>query len=134
LPLDHLAESDWGVGYVCLRPQDWGSDLFAGPPKGLSPEAYTLLNLLDGLSGRFAPALNMLRDDSNAAEHPEMNSYRFLAELGHVLLGNALLKSQPASLAGRLSDVALVKLFRVIRLGRRLIELESNQTSCDVIQ
>jgi ParB family protein of integrating conjugative element (PFGI_1 class) len=134
LPLDHLAESDWGVGYVCLRPQDWGSDLFAGPPKGLSPEAYTLLNLLDGLSGRFAPALNMLRDDSDAAEHPEMNSYRFLAELGHVLLGNALLKSQPASLAGRLSDVALVKLFRVIRLGRRLIELESNQTSCDVIQ
>jgi ParB family protein of integrating conjugative element (PFGI_1 class) len=134
LPLDHLAESDWGVGYVCLRPQDWGSDLFAGPPKGLSPEAYTLLNLLDGLSGRFTPALNMLRDDSDAAEHPEMNSYRFLAELGHVLLGNALLKSQPASLAGRLSDVALVKLFRVIRLGRRLIELESNQTSCDVIQ
>lgn len=134
LPLDHLAESDWGVGFVCLRPEDWESDLFAGPPKGLSPEAYTLLNLLDGLSGRFAPALNMLRDDSDAAEHPEMNSYRFLAELGHVLLGNALLKSQPASLAGRLSDVALVKLFRVIRLGRRLIELESNQTSCDVIQ
>lgn len=134
LPLDHLAESDWGVGYVCLRPQDWGSDLFAGPPKGLSPEAYTLLNLLDGLSGRFAPALNMLRDDSNAAEHPEMNSYRFLAELGHVLLGNAFLKSQPASVSDRLSDVALVKLFRVIRLGRRLIELESNQTSCDVIQ
>ncbi|KWU48858.1 ParB family protein [Pseudomonas sp. SIMBA_059] len=134
LPLDHLAESDWGIGYVCLRPQGRDSDLFAGTPKGLSPEAYTLLNLLDGLSGRFAPALNMLREDSDATEYPEMNSYRFLAELGHVLLGNALLKSQQAFVSDRLGDVALVKLFRVIRLGRRLIELESNQTFCDVIQ
>lgn len=134
LPLEHLSESEWGIGFVCIRPEGWGSDLFAGSPKGLSPDAYTLLNVLDGFSGRFAPALNMLRGTSGAPVSPEMNGYRFLAELGQLLLGCSLLNSQPASAVGRLSDVALVKLFRVIRLARRLIELESNQSSCEVIQ
>lgn len=134
LPLEHLGESEWGIGFVCVRPEVWGSDLFAGSPKGLSPDAYTLLNVLDGFSGRFAPALNMLRGTSGVPVPPEMNGYRFLAELGQLLLGNSLLNSQPASSVGRLSDVALVKLFRVIRLARRLIELESNQSSCEVIQ
>ena len=66
LPLEHLSESEWGIGFVCIRPEGWGSDLFAGSPKGLSPDAYTLLNVLDGFSGRFAPALNMLRGTSGA--------------------------------------------------------------------
>lgn len=134
LPLEHLGESEWGIGFVCVRPEGWGSDLFAGSPKDLSPDAYTLLNVLDGFSGRFAPALNMLRGTSGVPVPPEMNGYRFLAELGQLLLGSSLLNSQPASSVGRLSDVALVKLFRVIRLARRLIELESNQFSCEVIQ
>ena len=133
LPLEHIVESDWGIGFVCVRSESWDSDLFAVSPSELSPEAYALLNLLDGLSGRFAPALNMLRDDSDAPVGSDMNSYRFLAELGQLLLGSPLLKSQPATLSGRMSDIALVKLFRVVRLGRRLIELESNQSSFDVI-
>lgn len=131
---EHFGESEWGIGFVCVRPEDWGNDLFAGSPKDLSPEAYTFLNVLDGLSGRFAPALNMLRSSTGAPVSPEMNGYRFLAELGQLLLGSSLLNSQPASSVGRLSDVALIKLFRVIRLARRLIELESNQFSCEVIQ
>lgn len=134
LPLEYLGVSEWGIGFVCVRPEGWGSDLFVGSPKDLSPDAYTLLNVLDGLSGRFAPALNMLRSSSGAPVSPEMNGYRFLAELGQLLLGSSLLNSQPASAVGRLSDVALIKLFRVIRLARRLIELESNQFSCEVIQ
>lgn len=134
LPLEYLGESEWGIGFVCVRPESWGSDLFAGSPKDLNPDAYALLNVLDGLSGRFAPALNMLRSSSGAPMPPEMNGYRFLAELGQLLLGSSLLNSQPASAVGRLSDVALIKLFRVIRLARRLIELESNQFSCEVIQ
>lgn len=134
LPIELVSASEWGIGFVCVRPVGWGSDLFAGSPHGLSPEAYTLLNVLDGLSGRFAPALSMLRSSSDAPVPPEMNGYRFLAELGQLLLGSSLLNSQLASAVGRLSDVALVKLFRVIRLARRLIELESNQFSCEVIQ
>ncbi|NMZ34036.1 ParB family protein [Pseudomonas proteolytica] len=133
LPHEYFTQSDWGIGFLCARPTDWGNDLFSETPMALSPEAYTILNLLDGLSGRFAPALKLLREQA-VDPGPEMNSYRFLAELGQLLLGGSPLKDQPASLAGRLSDVALVKLFRVIRLGRRLIELESKQSFCDVIQ
>ncbi|QQD55324.1 ParB family protein [Pseudomonas fluorescens BBc6R8] len=134
LPHEYFTQSDWGIGFLCARPADWGNDLFSEAPMTLSPEAYTVLNLLDGLSGRFAPALHLLREDAVHPAMPEMNSYRLLAELGQLLLGGSPLKDQPASLAGRLSDVALVKLFRVIRLGRRLIELESKQSFCDVIQ
>ncbi|MFL9676049.1 ParB family protein [Pseudomonas marginalis] len=134
LPHEYFTQSDWGIGFLCARPADWGNDLFSEAPITLSPEAYTILNLLDGLSGRFAPALHLLREDAVHPAMPEMNSYRLLAELGQLLLGGSPLKDQPASLVGRLSDVALVKLFRVIRLGRRLIELESKQSFCDVIQ
>lgn len=134
LPHEYFTQSDWGIGFLCARPTDWGTDLFSEAPMTLGAEAYTVLNLLDGLSGRFAPALNLLREQAEEQAIPEMNSYRFLAELGQLLLGGSPLKDQPASLDGRLSDVALVKLFRVIRLGRRLIELESKQSFCDVIQ
>jgi len=134
LPHEHFIQSEWGIGFMCVRPVDWGSDLLAAVPSSLSAEAYTLLNLMDGLSGRFAPALSMLRDNRSGSEICEMNDYRFLAELGQLLLGSSPLKDQQASLSERLSDVALVKLFRVIRLGRRLIELESKHPSCDVIQ
>lgn len=129
IPRQHFSPSDWGIGYVVTRPPEWGSDLFAMAASGLSAPACTLLNLLDGLSGRFAPALDWLRTEENAASAAEMNSYRFIAELGQLLLGNCALSNQSAGVAERISDVALVKVFRVIRLARRLIDLESTQPS-----
>ncbi|MBK3453276.1 ParB family protein [Pseudomonas sp. MF6754] len=133
MPQHHFIQSDWGIGFVVVRPPDWDSDIFARPPAQITQQAFTVLNLLDGISGRFAPALDWLRSEENTASGPEMNNLRFIAELGQVLLGDSPLKAQSASVSERLSDVALVKLFRVIRLARRLIELESTQSSCDDI-
>ncbi|EJS3854651.1 hypothetical protein N1Z81_006876, partial [Pseudomonas aeruginosa] len=41
-----------------------------------------------------------------------------------LLLGQPTTGDQPSSQAGRLNDEALVKLFRIIRLARRLVDLE----------
>lgn len=49
----------------------------------------------------------------------------FAADLGRLVLGLPRNESCDASVADRLSDQALVKIFRVIRLARRLIELEA---------
>lgn len=50
--------------------------------------------------------------------------FEFAAGLGQILLGQPHTKDQPPESECRLSDGALVKLFRIIRLARRLIDLE----------
>jgi hypothetical protein len=61
-------------------------------------------------------------------EHPEqkdaLGEFEFAAGLGQILLGQPLAKDQNPDDSGRLSDGALVKLFRIVRLARRLIDLE----------
>lgn len=79
--------------------------------------------LLESLSGSVAIALNMIK------QKPELQAdaladFEFAAGLGQLLMGQPITKDQLPSNSGRLSDEALVKLFRVIRLARRLIDLE----------
>ncbi|MFO6082842.1 transcriptional regulator, partial [Pseudomonas aeruginosa] len=45
------------------------------------------------------------------------------------LLDKPTRRDQPSSQAGRLNDEALVKLFRIIRLARRLVDLELPPTA-----
>ncbi|PAU63295.1 transcriptional regulator [Pseudomonas sp. PIC25] len=84
--------------------------------------AQHTLTLLQSLSGSMGIALKMLE------EHPEqkdaLGEFEFAAGLGQILLGQPLAKDQNPDDSGRLSDGALVKLFRIVRLARRLIDLE----------
>ena len=89
--------------------------------KTISTKPYGL-TLLQSLSGSMSIALKMLE------EHPEqkdaLGEFEFAAGLGQILLGQPLAKDQNPGDSGRLSDGALVKLFRIVRLARRLIDLE----------
>lgn len=49
---------------------------------------------------------------------------RFIDELPFLLFGSAVTNNSSTHIE-RLSDVALVKLFRMIRLGRRLLEMHA---------
>lgn len=89
----------------------------------VSATAQHTLTLLQSLSGSMAIALNMLQEQ---AELPKdaLADFEFAAGLGQLLLGQPTTKDKPPNNSGRLCDVALVKLFRIIRLARRLIDLE----------
>lgn len=102
--------SDSGIGYVLGRDAEGQS----------SPNGETLFNLLDALSGRFAVVLGMPE-----AAQVDFSEFHFAAELGELLLGRPRLGDLDACDQPRIGDEALVKLFRVIRLARRLIELEA---------
>lgn len=89
----------------------------------ISVTAQHTVTLLLSLNGAVAIALHTI------TQQPELQvdalaDFEFAAGLGQLLLGQPLTKDQPPSDSGRLSDDALVKLFRVIRLARRLIDLE----------
>lgn len=80
------------------------------------------LTLLQSLSGAMAIALKMLSEQPDPAS--ALAEFEFAAGLGQLLLGQPLSAEQAPGDEGRLSDGALVKLFRIIRLARRLIDLE----------
>lgn len=101
--------SDSGIGFLLDRSVDAQS-----PASG-----ETLVNLLDALSGRFA----LVRDMPEAAE-ADFSEFQFAAELGQLLLGRSGIGDTDPGSEPRIGDEALVKLFRVIRLARRLIDLE----------
>ncbi|WP_110968464.1 ParB family protein [Pseudomonas huaxiensis] len=84
--------------------------------------AQHTLTLLQSLSGAMAIALKMLNGQPDPAS--ALAEFEFSAGLGQLLLGQPLSAEQSPGDDGRLSDGALVKLFRIIRLARRLIDLE----------
>lgn len=103
-----------GIGFSYRHPVD---------ETEVNATAQHALTLLQSLSGSIAIALNMIQ------QQPEMpkdalSDFEFAAGLGHLLLGQPAAKDGVPDDAGRLSDGALVKLFRIIRLARRLIDLE----------
>lgn len=55
----------------------------------------------------------------------DVAEFQFTAALGQLLMGNPRYEDSDAVLTGRLDDACIVKLFRLIRLGRRLVELEA---------
>ncbi|QCI14062.1 transcriptional regulator [Pseudomonas putida] len=88
----------------------------------ITATAQHTLTLLQSLSGAMAIALNMLNEQPDPAS--ALAEFEFAAGLGQLLLGQPLGAKQAPGDEGRLSDGALVKLFRIIRLARRLIDLE----------
>lgn len=90
----------------------------------ISVSAQHTITLLLSLSGSVAIALHAITQQP-ALQIDALADFEFAAGLGQLLLGQPLTKDHPPSHSGRLSDEAFVKLFRVIRLARRLIDLES---------
>ncbi|POR57215.1 ParB family protein [Pseudomonas syringae] len=111
LNLDSVAEVPGGLGFLCQEPP---ADV------ELTELANNTLTLLQAISGVYAIALT-----KQTPETPlDVAEFQFTAALGQLLLGNPRYEDRDAVLAGRLDDACIVKLFRLIRLGRRLVELE----------
>ena len=111
-PGDILA-IDGGIGFKYKQPD---TDI------EVTATAQHTLTLLQSLSGATAIALKMLNEQPDPAS--ALAEFEFAAGLGQLLLGQPLSAEQSPGDDGRLSDGALVKLFRIIRLARRLIDLE----------
>ena len=100
----HIEPIERGIGFVCMAPP-------VAQAKALTAFARAVLTLLDALSDAPAPATGF--DRTRLADD--------LAPLLH--------SSGEASM--RLSDAGLVKLFRLLRLARRLLDLESGAASAN---
>lgn len=97
---EHIDPSDGGIGFVCVVPR-------AAP--ALPPFARAVLTLLHALSAATTPEAGL--DRARLADD--------LAPLLHGRGGGAM----------RLSDTGLVKLYRLLRLTRRLLDLETGAVS-----
>nr|WP_202127961.1 ParB family protein [Pseudomonas aeruginosa] len=97
---DHIEASDGGIGFVCVTPA-------VGQANVLPAFARAVLTLLHALS--VAPASATGLDRARLAD-----------DLGPLLHGHG-------GLATRLSDAGLVKLFRLLRLARRLLDLQAGE-------
>jgi len=104
---------DGGIGFKYKQPET---------EVEVTATAQHTLILLQSLSGAMAIALKMLSEQPDPAS--ALGEFEFAAGLGQLLLGQPLGAEQAPGEEGRLSDGALVKLFRIIRLARRLIDLE----------
>ncbi len=101
-----------GVGYLYREPAE---------DCELSEAALHLITLFQSLSGQVQVILDKV--DSQTCRDA-LGEFQFSAGLAQLLLGQPTTGDQPSSQAGRLNDEALVKLFRIIRLARRLVDLE----------
>ncbi|WP_426139252.1 ParB family protein [Pseudomonas sp. DWP3-1-2] len=99
-----------------LRPSEWGIGFSLDPDATVEivqgSVTTATIKLLESLSGSFS--------DTKASQ------LVLSGDLGQLMLGCSRQQSQAASANDRLSDQALVKVFRVMRLARRLIELEAS--------
>lgn len=109
-----ISAVEGGIGFSYRHPED---------EVEITGTAQHTLMLLQSLSGSVAIALNMIRQVPDI-QIDALKDFEFAAGLGPLLLGQPITQDQPPNDAGRLSDGALVKLFRIIRLARRLIDLE----------
>ncbi|MCO2197316.1 transcriptional regulator [Pseudomonas aeruginosa] len=101
-----------GVGYSYREPAE---------DCELSEAALHLITLFQSLSGQVQVILDKV-DPQTCRD--ALGEFQFSAGLAQLLLGQPTTGDQPSSQAGRLNDEALVKLFRIIRLARRLVDLE----------
>lgn len=99
--IDCIEATETGIGFTCSAPQ-----------AGASPPAFgqVVLALLRTLSLPHTAV-------------PDQSDMRLEDNLGALLLGGGV---SDAGVLSRLSDSGLVKLFRLIRLARRLLDLEAN--------
>ncbi|HCE8283325.1 TPA: ParB family protein [Pseudomonas aeruginosa] len=108
-----------GVGYSYREPAE---------DCELSEAALHLITLFQSLSGQVQVILDKV--DSQTCRDA-LGEFQFSAGLAQLLLGQPTTGDQPSSQAGRLNDEALVKLFRIIRLARRLVDLELPPTTSE---
>lgn len=101
-----------GVGYTYREPNE---------DHEITDSALHLMTLLQAVSGQVQVVLNT-HDQQTCRD--ALGEFQFSAGLAQLLLGQPTTSDQPSSQAGRLNDEALVKLFRIIRLARRLVDLE----------
>lgn len=101
-----------GVGYTYREPNE---------DHEITDSALHLMTLLQAVSGQVQVVLNT-HDQQTCRD--ALGEFQFSAGLAQLLLGRPTTSDQPSSQAGRLNDEALVKLFRIIRLARRLVDLE----------
>jgi ParB family protein of integrating conjugative element (PFGI_1 class) len=97
---------DEGIGFVCVKPRG-----VQGTTPGLF--ARGVLALLGALSGGYVPKPRVT-----------IEGVRLADDLAPMLLGYGPAR-EPHGGSMRLTDAGLVKLFRLIRLARRLIEWDS---------
>ena len=109
-----IVDVEGGIGFSYRHPQ---SEI------EVSATTQHTLTLLQSLSGSMAIALKMLQGQADLPKDA-LADFEFAAGLGQLLLGQPTTKDKHPNDSGRLCDAALVKLFRIIRLARRLIDLE----------
>ncbi|UXZ97270.1 ParB N-terminal domain-containing protein [Pseudomonas phytophila] len=108
---DSVIDVPGGLGFLCQEPPG---------DSELTNLANHALTLLQSISGVYAIALT-----KESPEQPlDVSEFQFTAALGQLMLGSPRYEDRDAVLQGRLDDACIVKLFRLIRLGRRLVELE----------
>ena len=99
---EHVEPCDTGLGFICLAPR---------ASAAMPPFARAVLTLLHTLSAAPTPAAALDRT-------------RLADDLAPLLHGHG-------GATTRLSDTSLVKLFRLLRLARRLLDLEAGAASTD---
>ncbi len=110
--LGEIVRIQGGVGYTYREPNE---------DHEITDSALHLMTLLQALSGQVQVVLNS-HDQQTCRD--ALGEFQFSAGLAQLLLGQPTTGDQPSSQAGRLNDEALAKLFRIIRLARRLVDLE----------
>ena len=103
---DCIESTDEGIGFLCVRSRRVSNDAAPGV------FARAVLSLLGALSAGCL-----------AKPRATIEAVRLADDLAPLLLGPAVGRLPPQTPV-RLSDAGLVKLFRLIRLGRRAIEWE----------
>ena len=114
---DWIDGRDHGVGFACVpRLNERGA-------QARMPLARGLIALLHALSAPYGVGASAARIDT----------IHLVRDIGPLILGWSQTEAEPAITAMRLSDAGLVKLFRLIRLARHLIELESGMADGDSV-
>ncbi|WP_437610080.1 ParB family protein [Erwinia sp. V71] len=107
---EHIAPSDYGIGFSCTAQIGHAG---ASGTMALPDATLTLLHVLSApyLSASASPA----RSDTS----------RLAGDVGVLLLGTAPSATSSQNQSHVLTDSGLVKLFRLVRLARRLLEIEA---------
>lgn len=108
---ERIEAVDDGIGFIC----DTGA--LSSDQQAMSLLARATLALLHALSAVYRPA---------AAAPTTLDNLRLIDALAPLLQGQ---KDVDSAQASRLSDNGLVKLFRLLRLARRLLQLETGIAS-----
>ncbi|AZC24856.1 ParB-like nuclease domain containing protein [Pseudomonas sessilinigenes] len=114
-----ITEIPAGIGYSYRQPTEESE---------VTATAVHTMTLLQSLSGAVSIALQMIRESPDA-DLSSLEDFEFAAGLGQLLIGQPSTKDIEPHDQGRINDGALVKLFRIIRLARRLIDIEIKQSA-----